>query len=162
MYEWLKIALLRMITTWESFWTEQPLWCWGWGCNDTPNPEGVALLHRTAQWCCVLLFCCCLGSDSWCDPPGCPAWTETDILHFNPTFIGLFTLKQSLNSWSIRNTYTIHDTPPIKTLTSLGCPVLSLRPLMVRDEPPALGPLWGKMLLSTGSWRRRERGEEER
>lgn len=81
---------------------------------------------------------------------------------FYPTFISLFTVKESLNSWSIRNTYTIHDTPPIKTLTSLGCPVLSLRPLMVRDEPPALGPLWGKMLLSTGSWRRRERGEEER
>lgn len=59
---------------------------------------------------------------------------------------------------SIQVTYTTHGIPPISTLTSLGCPVLSLRPLMVREEPPAFGPLWGKMLLSTGSWwwRRRE------
>lgn len=58
----------------------------------------------------------------------------------------------SLGSWSTGGTYTIHGTPPIKTLTSLGCPVLRLRPLMVRDEPPALGPLRGEMLLSAGSW----------
>lgn len=67
----------------------------------------------------------------------------------------------SLSSWSTGGTYTIHDTPPIKTLTSLGCPVLRLRPLIVRDEPPALGPLRGEMLLSTGSWWRDEEKRRE-
>lgn len=42
---------------------------------------------------------------------------------------------------NINRTYTTHGTPPISTLTSLGCPVLSLWPLMLRAEPPALGPL---------------------
>lgn len=50
-----------------------------------------------------------------------------------------------------RVTHTRHSTPPMRTATSLGCPVFRLRPLIVRDEPPALGPLRGETLLSAGS-----------
>lgn len=146
--------------TWESSWTEQPSWCSGWGCSDTPGPAGVSLPLRSAQWCCAPRSYCCLGSHSWCGPPGCWSWTKTKTsLHQS------FKRRQSV--WfflwrftsNLKATYTIHGTPPIRTLTSLGCPVLRLRPLIVRGEPPALGPLRGEMLLSTGSWKRSRRRE---
>lgn len=127
---------------------EQPWWCLGWGCNDTPSPSGGALHHQTAQWCRVLPSCCCLGSDSWCDPSGCRAWEEERLLDFNPQIKSC-----SMNRIYSGSAYTSHGIPPIKTLTSFRCPVLSAWPVMVREEPPALGPLWGKMLLSTGFWR---------
>lgn len=63
---------------------------------------------------------------------------------------------------STGGTYIIQGTPPIKTLTSLGFPVFRLRPLMVTDEPPALGPLSGKILLSTGFCSREDRQNIEK
>lgn len=145
--------------TWGSFWMAQPLWCWGWGCNDRPSPAGGVLPHQTAQWCRALPSCCCLWSDSWSDPPGCWGWAKTDILRPHKSFWFLIKSIFKCVLW-VSATYTMHGTPPIRTLTSLGCPVLSLRPLMVREVPPALGPLWGKMPLRTGSWWRRDKGSE--
>lgn len=144
--------------TWESSGTEQPSWCLGWGCSDTPGPVGVSLPHRSARWCCAPRSCCCLGSHSWCGPPGCWSWTKTKT-SFHESFKRRQRVSFHKDLQFQKATYTIHGTPPIRTLTSLGCPVLRLRPLIVRDEPPALGPLRGEILLSTGSWKRRRRRE---
>lgn len=89
--------------TWESFWMEKPWWCWGWGCNDTPNPADGALLHQTAQWCCVLLSCYCLWLNSWSDPPGCSAWKHT--ISLSPGALTL-NLRFSVFSWSWSETLT--------------------------------------------------------
>ncbi len=47
--------------------------------------------------------------------------------------------------------YIVQGTPPTVTVRSEGRPVSRFRPVMVRDVPPALGPLSGDTPITNGS-----------
>lgn len=52
----------------------------------------------------------------------------------------------------------LQGTPPTVMLRSKGWPVSRFRPVIVRDVPPAFGPLSGDTPITNGSWEDREEG----
>ena len=51
-----------------------------------------------------------------------------------------------------RESYMLQGTPPTVMVRSEGLPVSRFRPVIVRDVPPALGPLSGVTPITNGSW----------
>lgn len=134
---------IKTLTRWSS-WLELRVWRWGWGCSGRRRSVGGAGGFHSEEWPDVLQWCCCC---LFCRR----RWSSGSLRYWEDTGTESGTIRSAWRWHSCSPSHISHGTPPTVMVRSDGSPVRRFRPVMVKDIPPALGPLSGVTPITDGS-----------